>query len=485
MMTTRAALDRLIRRVSAQVRWRRIEHYALRAFFWASLPAVALLALKGPLGPLALPTAAVLLVVGAMLGAVWGACKRTSRADAARLADRAYGLQDRVATALEWAERPDRSPLVDALVVDAAARVEQLAPRHIVRRILPREAHFLPVPLLVALTLTLAPALPLPSPRLPDFSPGGAEEEKEQRTGSGMLEERSKTETRERLRPPAFEEREFQARSGASTASTAGDLSAVFKDTSLSSQRPDFNSFLKRGDERLKLLEQVDRLPDLASDFTQSQYKMVFRKSKALTGGLRPDQISPKKLKELLEEMERLGRKGGNWSGDVGEGMEALEGGQTDRAMEAMQKALDKMRAQEEAQRSGKGLRGGRDNERAGGSRDRRGGGGEGGGEGEDFGEGEGLLPGKGKSASPKGEASRRLSATPYDVGVEGESRHGRKEGYDTNMTGRGGPMASRLNYLGVIGQYRKLMEDAITREAVPRDYHSQIKDYFQALDER
>jgi hypothetical protein len=418
-----------------------------------------------------------------MLGAVWGALKRTNRADAARLADRAFGLEDRVATALEWAQREDRTPLVDALVADATARVERVQPRHIVRRIVPREARFLPVPMLIALALTLAPALPLPSPRLPDFTPGGQEEEKEQRTGSGLLEQRSKAEARERLRPPTFEEREFQARSGASTASTAGDLSAVFKDTALSSQRPDFNSFLKRGDERLKLLEQVDRLPDLASDFTTSQYKMVFRKSKALTGGLRPDQISPQKLKELLEEMERLGRKGGNWSGDVGEGMEALEGGQTDRAMEAMQKALDKMRAQEEAQRSGKGLRGGRDNERGGGRGDRRGG--EGGGEGEDFGEGEGLLPGKGKSPSPKGEASRRLQASPYDVGVEGESRRGRKDGFDTNMTGRGGPMASRLHYLGVIGQYRKLMEDAITREAVPRDYHTQIKDYFQALDER
>ena len=484
-MTPGAALDRLVRRVSAQVRWRRVEHYALRGFFWASLPAVALLAIKGGIGSLALSIAAVLLVLGALLGAAWGALKRTTRADAARLADRAFGLEDRVATALEWAERPDRTPLVDALVADATARVEALHPRQIVQRILPRETRFLPVPVVIALALTLAPALPLPSPRLPDFTPGSQEEDKEQRTGSGMLEERSKPESRERLRPPAFEEREFQARSGASTASTAGDLSAVFKDTALSAQRPDFNSFLKRGDERLKLLEQVDRLPDLASDFTTSQYKMVFRKSKALTGGLRPDQISPQKLKELLEEMERLGRKGGNWSGDVGEGMEALEGGQTDRAMEAMQKALDKMRAQEEAQRGGKGLRGGRDNERGAGSRDRRGGGGEGGGEGEDFGEGEGLLPGKGKSASPKGEASRRLSATPYDVGVEGESRRGRKEGYDTNMTGRGGPMASRLHYLGVIGQYRKLMEDAITREAVPRDYHSQIKDYFQALDER
>src|SRR5205814_4220290 len=265
--------------------------------------------------------------------------------------------------------------------------------------------------------LTLAPALPLPSPRLPDFMGSSQEEDKDKSTGSGLLEERSKPEARERLRPPGFEEREFQARSGASTASTAGDLSAVFKDTSLSSQRPDFNSFLKRGDERLKLLEQVDRLPDLASDFTNSQYKMVYRKSKALTGGLRPDQISPQKLRELLEEMERLGRKGGgNWSGDAMEGMEALEGGQSDRALEAMQKALDKMRAMDEAQRSGKGLRGGRESERGARGRDRARGDGAGP-EDQDFGEGEGLMPGKGRSGSPKGEATQRLRANPFDVG--------------------------------------------------------------------
>ena len=209
------------------------------------------------------------------------------------------------------------------------------------------------------------------------------------------------------------------------------------------------------------------------------------RKSKALTGGLRPDQISPQKLKELLEEMERLGRKGGNWSGDAAEGMEALEGGQTDRAIEAMQRALDKMRAMEEAGRSGKNLRGGRETARGARGRDRARGGEGAGPEDQDFGEGEGLLPGKGRSVTPKGDATARLSASPYDVGVEGESRRGKKEGYDTNLTGRAGPMPSRLMYLGVVGQYRKMMEDAITREAVPRDYHSQIKDYFQALDER
>src|SRR5947199_6932504 len=483
-MTPNAALERLVGQVSAQVRWRRVEHYALRGLFWASLLAVALLTLKGAVGPLALPAAGALLVLGVVLGAVWGAVQRTSRADAARLADRAFGLEDRVATALEWAERPDRTALVDPLVADATARVEALQSRHIIRRIVPREARFLPVPVVIALALMLAPALPLPSGRRPDFTPGSQEDEKEQRTGSGLLEERSRPEARERLRPPAFEEREFQARSGASTASTGGDLSAVFKDTSLSSQRPDFNSFLKRGDERLKLLEQVDRLPDLASDFTASQYKMVFRKSKALTGGLKPNQISPQKLRELLEEMERLGRKGGNWGGDAMEGMEALEGGQTDRALEAMQKALDKMRAMDDAERSGKGLRGGRENERGSRSRDRGRGDGMGGDE-QDFGEGEGLMPGRGRSGSPKGEATQRLRANPYDVGVEGESRRGKKEGFDTNMTGRGGSMASRLQYLGIIGQYRKQMEDAITREQVPRDYHDQIRNYFQSLDER
>ena len=477
-------LDRLVRRVAAQVRRRRAEHYALRGAFWAALPAVVVVALKGPIGPRAVAIAIALVVVGALAGAVWGLVKRTGQADVARLADRAVGLEDRVATALEWAERPARTPLVDALVTDATERVSALSPRTIVRRILPREARFLPVPLRAVVVLALAPPVPLPSGRLPDFSPGGEEEEKEARVGSGSLEQRSPRETRDKLRPPSFEEREFAARSGAAAASTAGDLSAVFKDTSLSSQRPDFNSFLKKGDDRLKLLEQVDRLPDLASDFTTSQYKMVFKKSKALASGMRPNDISPKKLKELLEEMERLGRKGGNWSAEVGEGMDALEGGHNDKAMEAMQKALDKMRAQEEAQRSGKGLRGGRDNARDGSGRER--GRGEGGGaEDQDFGDAEGLLPGKGRSASPKGEASRRLQASPYDVGVEGESRRGRKDGYDTNMTGRGGQMGSRLQYLGVIGQYRKMMEDAITRESVPRDYHSQIKDYFQALDER
>lgn len=478
------ALDRLVQQVASQVRWRRAEHHGLRGAFYGALVAVALLAAKQPLGPWASAGAVAAVVLGLLAGVALGLLRRVPAADAARLADRAFGLDDRVATALEWASRPDRTTLVDALVADATERVRETPVRQIVRRRVSREARLIALPLAASLALALAPPVPLPTLRMPSLSVAREEDKREERGEAGPLEERSRALPKDVLRKPSIEEKDFAQRAAAGGPATAGDLSAIFKDTALGNQRPDFNSFLKKGDERLKLLEQADRLPDLQSDFTTSQYKVMYRRSKELRGGLSPD-ISPQKLKELLEEMQRLGRRGGgSWGQDAGEGLEALEGGQPDRAMQAMEKALNKMRAMEEQQRGGKGLRGGRDGERSRGGE--RGRGGEGGGPDEqDFGEGEGMMPGKGKSGAPKGEASQRLRANAYDVGVEGESRRGKKDGYDTNMVGRGGQMPSRLQYLGVIGQYRKMMEDSITRESIPRDYHAQIKDYFQALDER
>ena len=431
------------------------------------------------------PAAVGVVVLGALVGAMVGFTKRVPLADAARLADRAFGLDERVTTAIEWVNHPDRSPLVATLVADTSERVAALPVRQIIGRRSSREAKLVVVPLAAGLALALAPPVPVPSLRLPDFSVARDQDKEAERTETPMMQEASRTLPKDALKRPSFEERDLVPRAGTGGTTTAGDLSAIFKDTSLGNARPDFNSFLKKGDERLKLLEQADRLPDLQSDFTSSQYKVMYRRAKELRGGLSPD-ISPQKLKELLEEMDRLGRKGGNnWSPDAAEGMEALEGGQTDRAMQAMEKALNKMRAMDEQQRSGKNLRGGRESERGGTGRE-RGRGGEGGGpEDQDFGEGEGMLPGRGRSTSPKGEASQRLRANPFDVGVEGESRRGKKEGFDTNMVGRGGQMPSRMQYLGVIGQYRKMMEDAITREAIPRDHHAQIKEYFQSLDER
>jgi hypothetical protein len=167
--------------------------------------------------------------------------------------------------------------------------------------------------------------------------------------------------------------------------------------------------------------------------------------------------------------------------------MEALEGGQSDRAMEAMERALNKMRSREERGRDGKSLKGGRESDRRGNRRGGDRGAGQPGGPGDegDFPEGEGLLPGRGKSGSPKGDPTGRLRGSPFDVGVEGESRPGRKQGIDTNMLGRGAQMPSRMQYMGVLGQYRKMMEESIAREQVPRDFQSQVKEYFQSLDEK
>src|SRR5437762_2199785 len=387
------AIDVLVQRVARQIRQRRAEHHALRGTFWGTLVAALLLVFKASLGAVAFGGGAAFVAAGALAGAVYGALRRIGPVDAARLADRAFALDDRVATALEWAERPDRTPLVDVLVTDTVARVQALPPRRIVRRVLPREVRWLPVPALAVLALALSPAIPLPSSQFPDFLPSGEQEAREERVQSSMLEERSRPLAKDPLKRAGLEERDFAQQPAGAAGAAAGDLSAIFKDM-------------------------------------------------------------------------------------------ALSGGQTDRALEAMQRALDKMRAQDEAERSGKNLRGGRDDRGARGRERGRGGDGMGP-EDQDFGEGEGLLPGRGKSGAPKGEATARLRANPFDVGVEGESRRGRKDGYDTNLTGRGGQMTSRLQYLGVIGQYRKLMEDSITREQVPRDYHDQIRNYFQSLDER
>src|SRR5258705_5149302 len=335
-MSESPGIEGLLRRIRREIRRGRAEYYGLRGAFWGALAGVVILLAKHAVGGAAPWTAAALVILGAAAGIAYGAARGVRRGDVARVADRAFGLDDRVATTLEWADRPDRTRLVDTLIADTVERVESLALRRVVKRVVPREGRILPLPVLACLVLAVTPPIPMPSGRLPDFL-SSTEEEREERASSSMLEETTRPLAKDPLKRPSFEERDFAQRAGGSGATTTGDLSAIFKDTSLASQRPDFNSFMKKGDERLRMLEQVDRIPDLQSDFTNSQFKMVYRKSKALTGGLRPDQISPQKLRELLEEMERLGRKGGgNWSGEAMEGIEAPQGGQRGSAPDGM-----------------------------------------------------------------------------------------------------------------------------------------------------
>ena len=164
-------------------------------------------------------------------------------------------------------------------------------------------------------------------------------------------------------------------------------------------------------------------------------------------------------------------------SNDVNEGLDALEEGNTEEAMNSMQSALSKLRAQEERERNSRSISGARertqeDSEDGSGSR---------GASGSNSNDRMGYSSGGQKGASSTGKATPRLRSTPYDAAIEGQ-RRGRMPSVETQQTTRPQSIASQLQVMGDMIQYRRAMEDAITREQVPRDYHDQIRDYFKSL---
>jgi hypothetical protein len=486
-MADGATLGLTISRLTRLIRQRRAVFYGVRGLAWGLCLAVLPVALRAVVGPWTLPLAGGLAAGGALAGALYGLFLRVPPVDALGVADRAFNLKDRLATAHDLLGRPDRGALADAAIEDAAKHATQIAlPRAVPWR-WPREAKLLPAPVLVLAVLPYLPPIPMPDVSMPSFTPATEEEKKPEAAGPQQAIERPTPKKTEEVERVEMQDRDYQTRPNPESREHAkGDLAAAFKDTNVATKRPDFSSFLKQGDDRIRLLERVDSLPDLQRDFTQSQYKVMFRKSRSLLSGIDPRQLTPEKLRQLLEEMNRMGRRPGSgtggegdWGQEMMEGAEALEQGQMNRAMEAMERALQKMRAQEERERGGRNLQGGRgrDGERGGAGRP---------GEDEpDFGEGHGSLPGKGTNPGWRGDPTTRLGQDPFDIGVEGQMRKGRRESYDTNMLGKGAQNPSRLPSMSVVTQYRKMMEEALAKEAIPLDYRSQVRDYFQALEER
>lgn len=486
-----AALGLTITRLTRLIRQRRALFYGVRGLAWGLCLAVVPVALRAMVGPWALPVAGGLAAGGALVGVLYGMLLRVPPVDALGLADRAFDLKDRLATAHDLLARPDRGALADAAIADAETHAAQITLGRAVAWRWPRELKLLPAPVLALAVLPYLPPIPIPDVSMPSFTPATEEEKKPEAAGPQQAIERPTQKKSEKVERVEMQDRDYQTRPNPeSREHTKGDLAAAFKDTNVATKRPDFSSFLKQGDDRIRLLERVDSLPDLQRDFTQSQYKVMFRKSRNLLSGIDPRQLTPEKLRQLLEEMNRMGRRPGSGSGGEGdwgqemmEGSEALDRGQMDKAMQAMERALQKMRAQDERDRGGKGLQGGKDRGR--GRDGERGGAGRPGEDEPDFGEGQGSLPGKGTNPGWRGDPTNRLGQNPFDIGVEGSMRKGRRESYDTNMLGKGAHNPSRLPSMSVVTQYRKMMEEALAKEAIPLDYRSQVRDYFQALEER
>src|SRR5262245_15545677 len=97
-MTQSPRIEGLLGRVRREVRRRRAEYYGLRGAFWGAVAGVAVLLAKHWLAGRALWIAVGLMALGTLAGVVFGLARSVRREDVARVADRAFGLDDRVAT---------------------------------------------------------------------------------------------------------------------------------------------------------------------------------------------------------------------------------------------------------------------------------------------------------------------------------------------------------------------------------------------------
>src|SRR5262245_31411573 len=94
-----AALGLTISRLSRLIRQRRALYYGTRGLVWGLALAIVPVAPRVMLGVWALPAAAGVSAGGALIGILYGLLLRVPPQDALGLADRAFDLKDRLATA--------------------------------------------------------------------------------------------------------------------------------------------------------------------------------------------------------------------------------------------------------------------------------------------------------------------------------------------------------------------------------------------------
>jgi hypothetical protein len=452
---------------------------ALRLLTLGLALAAALLLFKGLLkGAEGWPV--VILVVGfPAVGALYGLLAPLPLSRVARLADRRLGLKERLTAAIEQLATPG-SDIARAQLAETAGRVRDLEPAAAFPLAVGREARLAGPLAALALALVLLPPIPLElaarrdadeSPATPAEEPERAERRLEQKLAKPALPQ-------EIL--PKGSERSVQ-RGPLSARSPHGDQAAVFKDTKLSQERPDFGSFLKQGDDRLKLLARPETLPDLSRDFTQSPHQVMIRQMQSQLRSKGMQGLSWEQIERLLSELGQSQRGGGGEiPDDLLKELQGQKDGGSDKMLSALSRALNRLRERDASARGeGKSLR-----EAPGQSGTGRGKGEPGAeGSGKEDGAPGGSLPGTEKSLQTTGVPTPRIGGEKQDANLEGELREGEKEAYDTNLSGRGAQNASRLRYLEAFSQYRKQMEEALAKEPIPFSYREQVREYFKALE--
>lgn len=331
----------------------------------------------------------------------------------------------------------------------------------------------------LALALALLPPLPIRFPT--GEKPAGKEE-------PAAVEEPAERHLEQKLsipqmpKDPSPNPTEQDAQRGPLAPHTQpGDQAAVYRDTKVSQQRPDFGSFIKQGDERLKLLARPESLPDLQRDVTQSPYQvMIHRMQEQLKSG-NLQGLTWEQIERLLSDLGQAeGRQEGNTSDELLKELQEQGKGSQDKMLSALSRALSRLREKGDTARGkGKDLR--EAPSRPEGSGQDSGDGKENGQEG--GGNPGGSLPGTEPSLQTREAPTPRLGGEKQDAQLEGELREGQTESYDTNLSGLGAKAPSRLPYLDVFSRYRKQMEEALAKEPIPFSYREQVKEYFKALE--
>lgn len=426
------------------------------------------------------------LLVAATAGVVYGLLARLPPSSVARLLDQRLALKERLGSALEVMHRQG-DPMVDALLHDAAAVVEG-----------PRLAMAVPVgpPVEVRYllpTLTLAAALFL-LPPLPLWMHGStdrrgrvtAEEERAPLAPVAEASRRGSSDRDSANEPHTWESREANRRHATPRQAWA-DPTATFKDTAIASKRPDFAAFLKGADERLKLLAPSAALPDLQEDYTQSPHQARIRRMQDTLREARLGKLSPAELQGLMADVKSLQHQRDMPLPSDGKRMledrAGIKSGPSDTRLEALERALSRLREKGAGQDKrgqtlrpapepglGAGNQGEEDADEPDGSRQ------------EEL--GKGSRPGRARSAQVRGRPTPRIGTPKLDSALSGQAREGEQESYDANLSGAPAKSPSRHPYKDLLTQYRRMAEEALSKERVPFNYREQVKEYFKSLEQ-
>jgi hypothetical protein len=465
---------RLLRALSRAVRFALLAHLILVP--WVLLRGLA------PL-PFALYALALLFVTFA--GTAYGLLSPLPPSLVARLLDHRLALRERLGSALEVMHRQGQ-PMVDALFADAAAAAEGARLATAFPMAPPGEARYLLPVLALASALFLLPPLPLRIPGSLVFLRSPTSDEEQQPRAA----EAARPDSRHWGFPKEPREREGKEASPGRPAPRQAwdDPAATYKDTAIGSRRPDFASFLRKGDERLRLLAPSPAFPDLQGDYTQSPSQaQILRMQEALREA-RLGKPSGAELERLMEALKGLNRRtesqgppdGEKRSGDFS-GQEASP---SDRRLEALERALSRLRERGAGtDEGGQRLKPAPGPDSAGGERE---------GEKEGWPDGpreegqqKGSRPGRSPSPQARDRPTPRIDSPKVDSSLAGQGREGKQESYDTDLWGAGAKSPSRLPYMETLTHYRQMAEEALSKERVPFNYREQVKEYFRSLEQQ